>query len=106
MTNKLDNWTPAIVNRTANENGWEASEFDRGYLIDFTQSTKLASYRVMVHYTRRCGVFYAALHVLPKGEDRWRGGAWTILEGRVPNKREAVIRWLAGDFDAASEYRR
>lgn len=101
----LANFTPAMINSTANENGWDTTEYRGGMEVVFDQVTKLAEYRVTVVYSKRCGIAAAWLHVKPSGADRWSGGDWTMLDGKAPRKRETVIRWLAGDFKAASQYR-
>lgn len=100
----LANFTPAIINSTANENGWDTTEYRGGMEVSFTQSTKLAQYRVTVVYGNRFGITAAWLRIRPVGADRWSGGEWFMLDGRVPRKRETVIRWLAGDFNAGSQY--
>lgn len=100
----LANFTPAIINSAANENGWGTTEYRNGMEVVFDQATKLASYRVTVVYNSRFGITAAWLHVKPSGAERWSGGTWTMLDGRAPRKRETVIRWLAGDFDAGSQY--
>ena len=100
----VSTWTPGAVNRAANENGWDATDFDNGYTIVFSQTTKLATYKVVVHYANSGAITAAWLRVTPIS-DLPSNGDWTMLDGKVSGKRNIVIRWLAGDFDAASEYR-
>lgn len=101
MTNTLATFTPAMIQRVANENGWDTKEYgdwrrvfskhDATIHVQFSTSGAVNS--AWVHVCCDCPA--AAVHP---------GGDWFMLDNKNTGKREIVLRWLAGDFDGMSEY--
>lgn len=91
MSNK---WTPLALQCVANENGWRTKEYMTG-----ARSYHNATHTLHVYFGKRGNVETAWLH-----DCKPVNGLWIMLDHKVSGKRDIVIRWLAGDYDAGIRY--
>ena len=99
MSNATAVWTPGVVQRVANENGWDTKEYSHPTGMNLAYFRDNAT--VHVTYSKRDAIVAAWLCVQPASG--W-SSYWVMLDSKVSGKRDIVIRWLAGDFTVASEY--
>jgi len=99
MTNTLPTFTPFMLQRAATENGWKTHEYMDGMAREYC----IPAERVTIHvrFDQRCAVQSAWMNYRPMSG--W-ASYWVMLDHKVSGKRDIVMRWLAKDYSAGSEY--